>query len=77
MTIAQYRKNCKNDAMFQFLSTATEIWSNDTCLGYMIEALRQLGYADADIEEITAKAKSCFDCITVGEAAEIYRKSQF
>ena len=45
-------------------------WRNDSCLGYMIDAMTRLGYNKPEIHKVVMSMKSCFDDTTVEEAAK-------
>jgi hypothetical protein len=54
-----------------------EQWSNNACLGYVIEGAKALGYTDKHIEELVKAVRGQFDWTSVGEAAEVYNKSPY
>lgn len=85
MTIAEFRRSCdkggtdKNTGIsfFDFMAEATEIWSNNSCLGYAIAAMKRKGVPDEEIAKITACMKEMFDELAVDEAEQVYCKSRF
>lgn len=52
-------------------------WSNYACVGYAIQAAKQLGYDDEQITALSRAIQSEFDLTTVPEAAETYTKSPY
>ncbi len=78
MTIDQFKGRCPDRAFFDFISQATEVWSNDACLGYAIDAARRVGLDRAQTAELVRAMRAAMDdYLTVDEAAEIYCKSKF
>lgn len=77
MTIKDFREKFGDQRMFEFMSQATDIWSNDVCMGYVIVALRELDYPEEEIKRITAALRDAFDQLTVDEAAQAYLKSPY
>lgn len=49
-------------------------WSNDTCKGYAIMAMRRAGLKEETIQKVSRKMTECFDDTTVEEAADYYIK---
>lgn len=49
-------------------------WRNDSCLGYMIEAMQRQNYSREEIASVVASMRRCFDDTTVEEAAYIWFK---
>lgn len=77
MTIRSFKEAIDNSAFFDYISDATEIWSNNACLGYVIAALQSMEYEVTEIARITAAIKDAFDRFTVDEAEKIYQKSSY
>lgn len=44
-------------------------WRNDACTGYLIEAMKRLGYSKEEIANVVTAQRMCFDDTTVEEAA--------
>ena len=44
-------------------------WSNASCIGYAIDAMKRLGYERVEIAQVVSAMKECFDDTTVKEAA--------
>ena len=55
----------------------TEPWKNTACLGYVISALENLGYAPDKITEIVMELTELFDWFTVGDADEAFTDSDY
>lgn len=51
-----------------------ELWDNEACKGYTIQAMRESGYSDKDIEKVLIAFYSIFDTITVDQAQQIYKE---
>lgn len=89
MTVKEYHDRCiqnaveseksekEGTAIFEFLMNATEVWSNNACLGYVIDALERSGYESAEIQKIVSVLKESFDFLSLDEAAEHYCHSQY
>lgn len=55
----------------------SEQWSNNSCLGYLIVALEDLGYTEKAIQDIVLATQSTFNSMTTKEAADYYCHSKF
>ncbi|MEM1486407.1 RuvA C-terminal domain-containing protein (plasmid) [Oscillospiraceae bacterium PP1C4] len=85
MTITNFKKSCdegsngKNTgkSFFEFIADATDIWSNNACLGYVIHGLQNLGLGEKEIEKIVKEIETGFDDLTVDEADQLYCKTPF
>lgn len=79
MTIQEYKEQCdsSNENFFDFISQVTEIWKNNSCLGYTIEALKNLNFSDESISMVVNKMRYCFEEITTDEADQIYCSSKY
>lgn len=49
-------------------------WSNDSCMGYAIMAMRRAGLDDKTIKKVADAMIWCFDDTTVEEAAQYLAK---
>lgn len=49
-------------------------WSNTTCRGYAIMAMRRASIDEATIQKVMHEMTRCFDDTTVEEAAQYYYK---
>lgn len=47
-------------------------WRNDACTGYLIEAMKRLGYNQTEIYDVVMAQRLCFDETTVEEAAKVW-----
>ena len=52
-------------------------WKNSACLGYAIAALENLGYEPDKISEAVSELTDLFDWLSVDQADELYRDSQY
>ncbi|WP_033828080.1 RuvA C-terminal domain-containing protein [Bacillus andreraoultii] len=52
-------------------------WSNYACLGYVISALKKLGYDDEHIRQLVRAIYSEFDMKSVPDAEDIFRESDY
>ncbi|EJW15627.1 hypothetical protein M5X00_28145 [Paenibacillus alvei] len=52
-------------------------WSNQACFGYMILAAQKAGLEEDQIREITRKMHRVHDEVSVEEAAQYYRESDY
>lgn len=85
MTITEFKKSCdkggtdKNTgkSFFEFIANATDIWSNNACLGYVLHGLKGLELPEKEVEQIVSAVKAGFDELTVDEADKLYSKSSF
>ena len=50
----------------------TEIWSNDSCIGYFLRAAQIAGVDRDTIREVLDAYSTAFEEISVDEAAKIY-----
>ncbi len=57
--------------------TCFEPWSNTACLGYVISALENLGYAPEKITEAVMELRELFDWMTAEDAAEAFSASSY
>lgn len=55
----------------------SEHWDNNACLGYVLMALEDLEFSNADIERIIDSTRATFSSISVEEAAAYYCKSNY
>ena len=51
-----------------------DIWSNDSCRGYCIEAMRQCGVDDRIIREVLQTMSEVFEWTSVEEAETIFQR---
>ena len=89
MTVREYKSQCikhaeKNgqskqsgEQFYSFLESSLEIWSNSSCLGYIIYALEKLGYNEKEIWGIVNAVKENFGVVSVEEAEVRYRNSWY
>lgn len=47
-------------------------WSNATCRGYIIDAMRRCCYTDEEIAQVLAATSYSFDEFTTKEAAQLW-----
>lgn len=50
-------------------------WSNDSCMGYAVMAMRRAGLSGKEIQKVTEQMIWCFDDTTVDEAAKYLREN--
>ena len=60
-----------------FNEVFTEPWMNTACLGYAVTALDNLGYEPEKITEVVMELKELFDWLTVEDADEAYKASDY
>ena len=60
------------DGMVNMYLDMTDVWSNGACLGYVIQAMENLGYFGEDITAVQSEIIRLFDDVSVDEAEEIY-----
>ena len=89
MTVREYRTECIKHAVlagkpecdghrvFSFLEDALEIWSNEACLGYVVEALQTESVERDDINRIVSAVKAEFERMSVDEAVQSYCQSKY
>lgn len=89
MTVRDYKSQCIKSAekngqskqageqLYLFLEDCLEIWSNSSCLGYLIYALEQLGYYVKEIGGIVNAVKENFGVVSVEEAEVHYQNSRY
>ena len=77
MTINQYRAQCQEPGLFDFLCDALEIWQNDACIGYAIEAARQIGLTKQQTSALVLALTDRMDITTTDEAAALYRSGNY
>ncbi len=77
MTLNEYRAQCKEPGLFNFLCDALEIWQNDACIGYAIEAARQIDLAPQQIHDLVIALIDRMDATTTDEAAALYRNGNY
>ncbi len=53
---------------------ATDIWSNDACVGYCVRATQLAGLDQDTVQKLLEACVGVFDELSVDEAAEIYRR---
>lgn len=56
------------------MAESAELWSNEACKGYFLQAARIAGIDQSVIREILRAYNEVFETITVNEAAAIYCK---
>ena len=76
MTVKEYQKQCE-PGFFEFLKSSLEIWSNDACMGYLIDAAQRAGLSREDTQALVDSIKGSFDELTVDEATALYCKSPY
>ena len=74
MTVNDYRNLCQEPESFDFLCNVLEIWQNDTCIGYAIEAAQRIGLTQPQIRELVLTLNDRFDVTSIEAAAQIYRE---
>lgn len=57
-----------------FLLETADIWSNEACLGYVVEALRIMEKSNSEIEAITDCISSVFEDKSVAEAETVWNE---
>lgn len=56
------------------MAESAELWSNEACKGYFLQAARIAGIDQSVIREVLRAYNEVFETITLDEAAEIYCK---
>lgn len=56
------------------MAESAELWSNEACKGYFLQAARVAGIDQSVIQKILRAYKEVFETLTVDEAAAIYCK---
>lgn len=83
MTISEFKKTMPNsestekEDFFDFMSDATEIWSNNACMGYVLYALEHMKKDNKEIEAVLQEIKACFNNYTLDEADNHYCHSPY
>ena len=54
-----------------------ECWTNGACLGYIIQAMENIGFSTKDIQLITTEMKELFDFVSTEEAEKHYCNSSY
>lgn len=51
-------------------------WRNDSCLGYALMAMREVGLKEEDVQNVLCQMTRCFDDMSTEDAAEYYRNGE-
>ena len=54
-----------------------EPWMNSACIGYVVTALQMLDYEPEEINEVVMELTELFDWMTVEDADEAYKESDY
>ncbi len=72
MTIREFIEDLPVGSQRDALMDTVSIWSNTSCMGYCVDAMRQAGFEEEAIESVLDCLYRSFDEKTVEEAEQIY-----
>lgn len=63
-----------NEEARKFILEAADIWSNEACLGYVVEAMKIMGMSNSEIEALTDCISSVFEEKSIAEAETVWNE---
>lgn len=78
MTIREYLESLPNmvskdgQSLRDGMMDSCEIWSNDACRGYCIEAMKEAGLPDEQIRQTVRVMRGLFDDMSIKTAEKTY-----
>ena len=54
-----------------------ERWTNGACLGYVIQAMENIGFPQKDIQLVTTEMNELFDFVSTEEAEKYFCNSSY
>ena len=54
-----------------------ERWTNGACLGYVIQAMENIGFSPKDVQLVTTEMNELFDVVSNDEAEKHYCNSHY
>lgn len=67
----------KKRSMPEIIAASNGIWKNSVCKGYVIDALRSLGYGDRQIHQVCNELSCSFERLSTADAEVVYCRSPF
>ncbi len=77
MTLKEFLQKTKalpSEEAREFVLETADIWSNEACLGYVVEAMKIMEMSDSEIEALTDCISSVFEDKSVAEAETVWNE---
>jgi Holliday junction resolvasome RuvABC DNA-binding subunit len=74
MTVTDFLKDIRqtgNKAFEAEMQNTVNIWSNESCRGYVIAAMKAAGFTREQISKVVEELPAAFEDISVDDAAKI------